>query len=67
MTTYKVTLDSEKSILTELPEINAATPKEAAEKYLGRKVLRSSGRSARIVIQSSKWPYKMYLYDEVNA
>lgn len=63
---YKIVLDNRKNILDKLPEeIDAKSPQKAAEIYLGKKVKREK-RNGTIVIQSTVWPYAMYIYVEVS-
>jgi len=63
---YKIVLDDQKVLLENLPEIEAESPKAAAEKYAGCKVERSNKRYGEIVVENTVWPIKMFLYNRIN-
>lgn len=63
---YAIILDGQKSIFTDLPVIQASSPKQAAEIYTGGKVKRVMGRFGSIVVESQSWPCKRYLYNKAD-
>jgi hypothetical protein len=61
---YTITLDLTKNVFTELPTIEASSPKEAAEKYTGVPVKRCiTPYGGTIVVHNSGWPEKSYIYN----
>ena len=66
MSVYFITYDKRIQSLFDQPaylEIQATSPKQAAEKYVHGKVVRNTGLAADIVVKSSLWPFKTFLYD----
>ena len=61
---YTVVLDLSRPLLDALPTIEAASPKAAAEIYCRQSVVRHmEKRGDVVVIASTVWPIKTYIYN----
>jgi hypothetical protein len=55
------------SAFTPRQYVEAASPKEAAEKHAGQPVARHlSPRGGHILVKTTTWPYKTYIYDRIT-
>lgn len=63
---YRVGFDSRRGLFHETPDIEADSPKQAAEKYAGKVVRHYDKLGGEFVIQSTHWPFKMFIYDRVK-
>ncbi len=63
---YRVGFDSKRGLFDEVPDIEADSPKQAAEIYAGKVRRHYDKYGGEFVIQSTQWPYKMFLYDRVK-
>lgn len=63
MKKYRIALDNSKNIFDELPIIIAISPLQAARKYAGKVVRHTAKLGGDIVVASTQFPFRMYIYD----